>query len=64
MIALSGSALSKVDRQDPIYLALAAAHPRLVKKDPTIWGPAAATEAAVRLNWVDLDESSRPLLPI
>ena len=64
MIALSGTALSKVDRKDPIYLALAAAHPRLVKKDPTIWGQAASAEAAIRLNWVDLDESSRPLLPI
>jgi glucose-6-phosphate isomerase len=64
MITLSGPALSKVDRNDPIYHALATAHPRLAKKDPTIWGPAAATEAAIRLNWVDLDESSRPLLPI
>ena len=64
MITLSGPALSKIDRQDPVYLALAAVHPRLVKKDANIWGPAAATEAAVRLNWVDLDESSRDLLPI
>ena len=64
MITLSGPALSKIDRQDPVYLALAGAHPRLVKKDANIWGPAAATEAAVRLNWVDLDESSRDLLPI
>ena len=64
MITLSGPALSKIDRQDPVYLALVGAHPRLAKKDATIWGPAAATEAAVRLNWVDLDESSRELLPI
>ena len=46
MITLSGPALSKIDRQDPVYLALVGAHPRLAKKDPTIWGPAAATEAA------------------
>jgi glucose-6-phosphate isomerase len=36
----------------------------LAAKDATTWGPAAATEAAVRLNWVDLDETSRDLLPI
>jgi glucose-6-phosphate isomerase len=64
MITLSGPALSKVNRQDPIYLALADAHPRIAKKDAHTWGPAAAKEAAVRLNWVDLDESSRQLLPI
>ncbi len=64
MITLLGSALAKIDRNDPIYKSLAAAHPRLAKKDPEIWGPAAATEAAIRLNWVDLDESSRDLLPI
>ena len=64
MITLSGPALSKVNRKDPIYLALADAHPRIAKKDANTWGPAAAKEAAVRLNWVDLDESSRQLLPI
>ena len=64
MITLGGPSLSKVDRSDPIYLALAAAHPRLAKKDSDTWGPAAANEAAIRLNWVDLDESSRELLPI
>lgn len=64
MITLSGPALSKVNREDPIYLALADAHPRIAKKDAHTWGPAAAKEAAVRLNWIDLDESSRELLPI
>jgi len=64
MITLNGPALSKVDRKDPIYLALATAHPRLANKDADTWGPAAAKEAALRLNWVDLDESSRELLPI
>ena len=64
MISLSGESLSKVDRTDSLYLTLAAAHPRLAAKDATTWGPAAATEAAVRLNWVDLDETSRDLLPI
>lgn len=64
MISLSGESLSKVDRTDSLYLTIAAAHPRLAAKDATTWGPAAATEAAVRLNWVDLDETSRNLLPI
>ena len=64
MITLAGPALSKIDRTDPIYLSLANAHPRLAAKDATTWGPAAAIEAAIRLNWVDLDESSRELLPI
>jgi len=35
---------------------------RLFAKDATLWGPEAETEAAVRLNWVELAESSRPLL--
>jgi glucose-6-phosphate isomerase len=64
MISLSGSSLSKIVRTDSIYLKLAAAHPRLAAKDVSTWGPLAAPEAAVRLNWVDLDESSRDLLPI
>jgi len=36
---------------------------RLAKKDHTLWGPDAQTEAAVRLNWIDLPTSSRALLP-
>ena len=64
MITLAGASLSKIDRKDPIYLSLADAHPKLAKKEANTWGPDAAKEAAVRLNWVDLDESSRQLLPI
>ncbi|MBU3692104.1 MAG: hypothetical protein FGM47_01125 [Candidatus Nanopelagicaceae bacterium] len=37
---------------------------RLAKKDSNIWGPAAQAEASIRLNWVDLPESSRDLLPL
>lgn len=36
---------------------------RLAKCDPTIWGEKAAKEAAKRLNWIDLPEKSRELLP-
>lgn len=35
---------------------------RLAAADATLWGPAAQEEAAVRLGWVRLHESSRPLL--
>jgi glucose-6-phosphate isomerase len=36
---------------------------RLAKCDPTIWGQSASKEAAIRLNWVNLPEKSRELLP-
>ena len=36
---------------------------RLAAKDPTVWGPAAEAEAAVRLGWVDTHERSRELVP-
>jgi glucose-6-phosphate isomerase len=35
---------------------------RLDAADATLWGPAAQEEAAVRLGWVRLHETSRPLL--
>jgi glucose-6-phosphate isomerase len=63
MIKLSGNAISKVDRSDARYKSLLEVHSRLAKKDSTIWGAAAQVEAAVRLNWIDLPESSRELLP-
>ena len=36
---------------------------RLANCDPTIWGESATKEAAIRLNWVNLPEKSRELLP-
>jgi glucose-6-phosphate isomerase len=60
---ISGSALARVDRSSALYQKLEDAHRRIALKDPTIWGPEAAVEAAIRLNWVDLPESSRTLLP-
>jgi glucose-6-phosphate isomerase len=63
MIKLSGPSLSKVDRSDAKYQGLVKAHPRIAAKDANTWGPAASAEAAIRLNWVDLDQSSRDLLP-
>ncbi|MFI6676991.1 glucose-6-phosphate isomerase [Kribbella sp. NPDC050470] len=35
---------------------------RIAAKDATTWGPDAESESAIRLNWVDLHDSSRPLL--
>jgi len=36
---------------------------RITAQDPTLWGPDAESEAAIRLSWVSLAESSRPLVP-
>lgn len=60
---VSGPALARVDRSSDLYKKLEGIHKRLAFKDPTIWGAEAAVEAAIRLNWVDLPESSRSLLP-
>jgi glucose-6-phosphate isomerase len=35
---------------------------RLFARDATLWGPAAESEASIRLGWVDLARSSRPLV--
>ena len=35
----------------------------IVGKDASLWGPDAATEAAIRLGWLDCVEVSRPLVP-
>jgi glucose-6-phosphate isomerase len=35
----------------------------LAEKDPTLWGPAAESEAEIRLGWVDTFRRSRELLP-
>ena len=63
MISIKGKALSKIDRSSAHYKALQAFHERLKRKDSTIWGPEAQAEAAIRMNWIDLPESSRELLP-
>jgi glucose-6-phosphate isomerase len=63
MITLHGSLTSKIDRLDPRFISLVEASARLEKKDTRLWGHAAATEAAIRLNWIDLPHSTRALLP-
>lgn len=63
MIKISGGSLSKIDRNCIEYQDLLKAHTRLAQQDATLWGPEAATEAAIRLNWIDLPNRSRELLP-
>ena len=57
------SQVSPTDRNSALYARISDAHQRLAKKDPTIWGTEAVAEARIRLNWVDLPEKSRELLP-
>jgi glucose-6-phosphate isomerase len=35
---------------------------KMTAQDPTLWGPDAESESAIRLSWVSLHESSRPLV--
>jgi len=63
MITLRGSSTSKIDQLDPKFIALVDASARLARKDAGLWGPNAEVEAATRLNWIDLPNSSRALLP-
>ena len=63
MISIKGTSLSKIDRSSAHYKALQEFHERLKHKDSTIWGSDAQAEASIRLNWIDLPESSRELLP-
>jgi hypothetical protein len=63
MISIKGNAVTKIDRESKEYQSLQAFHARLISKDSTIWGPEAQAEASIRLNWIDLPESSRDLLP-
>jgi glucose-6-phosphate isomerase len=63
MISIKGSSLTKIDRSSKEYASLLSFHERLKEKDSTIWGPEAQAEASIRMNWIDLPESSRELLP-
>ena len=60
---ISGPSLAAIDRESEIYRKLREAHPRIANKDASTWGSKASAEAAIRLNWVDLPESSQQLLP-
>ena len=60
---ISGPSLSAIDRDSDLYRKLREVHPRIADKDAATWGSKAASEAAIRLNWVDLPEASTALLP-
>jgi glucose-6-phosphate isomerase len=57
----SGPAADAVGRHVPALVADRFAS-RLFAKDATLWGPAAQAEAAIRLSWVSLGRTSRPLV--
>ncbi len=60
-IEISGTSLDRIDRSSARYAYLREVHQKIAMKDPTTWGPEAAEEAAIRLNWVDLPETSLAL---
>lgn len=60
-VSVSGSSLAQVDRSSKRYAYLQEVHRKIASKDAGTWGAEAATEAAIRLNWVDLPESSQSL---
>jgi glucose-6-phosphate isomerase len=62
-IKLSGPALTALNRESASFTDLMRSAEKLVLKDHTLWGAQAQEEARIRLDWVDLHESSRRLLP-
>jgi glucose-6-phosphate isomerase len=60
-VLATGAAADAVTRQVPKLVADSFAS-RLFAKDPTLWGPEAESEAAIRLSWVSLGRTSRPLV--
>lgn len=61
-IHVSGAPKAAVDAVVPRLVGDLVAS-RITAGDPTIWGPAAESEAAIRLGWVDAVSISRPLVP-
>jgi glucose-6-phosphate isomerase len=60
-VLASGPAADAVTRQVPKLVADHFAS-KLFAKDPTLWGADAEAEASIRLSWVSLGRTSRPLL--
>lgn len=60
-IKATGASLARVDRTSPRYAYLREVHQKIANKDVNTWGAAAAQEAAIRLNWVNLPETSPSL---
>jgi glucose-6-phosphate isomerase len=60
-VLASGPAADAVTRHVPQLVADRFAS-RLFAKDVTLWGPEAEAESAIRLSWVSLGRTSRPLV--
>lgn len=60
-VSAHGAAADAVRRHVPDLVADRFAS-RLLDRDATLWGPDAESEASIRLSWVRLAESSRPLV--
>lgn len=60
-VVASGPAADAIAAQVP-ELVKATFASRLFAQDATLWGPEAESESAIRLSWVNLPRSSRPLL--
>ncbi len=60
-VLASGPAADAVARHVPQLVADGFAS-KLFAKDATLWGPAAESESAIRLSWVTLGRTSRPLV--
>jgi len=60
-VLATGPAADAVTRHVPKLVADRFAS-RLFEKDATLWGPEAESEAAIRLSWVSLGRTSRPLV--
>jgi len=60
-VLASGPAADAVTRHVPRLVADGFAS-RLFSQDPTLWGHEAESEASIRLSWVSLGRTSRPLV--
>ena len=61
-ITVSGAAAAAVDRIVPQLVSDLVAS-RIAGGDPTLWGPDAEAEAALRLGWTESVVTSEPLIP-
>jgi glucose-6-phosphate isomerase len=62
LVSVSGPAAQAAVATHVPELVRDAVASRITDKDPTLWGPEAVDEASKRLGWVDLADTSRPLL--
>jgi glucose-6-phosphate isomerase len=59
--AFGPEALNALDKHLPSLVADKVAS-RIADLDPTLWGDAAVSEASIRLGWIGLPDTSRPLV--